>query len=265
MRDSFRVNFLIVGAQKSGTTALASFLAQHPEICHSPRKELHFFDSPEFDDTAPPTQIDAEYRRGFPNFSGERLIGESTPIYMFRPQIAARIQRYNPRMKLIAILREPAARAISQYQMFVQRGEESQSMLQAFIREGIYSRLQNTRWRGKLRERSYLARGFYTQQIRNLLRHFDRRRILFLRNEDLMNDHEATLQRIYEFLEVRDRSIVAPAAPVAVGDYRVGTPWLLPRALRLFFAPEIRRLEKLLGWNLISWRQPEGLRSGEAP
>jgi hypothetical protein len=49
---------MIVGAQKSGTSALASFLAQHPQISHSPKKELHFFDSPKFDDSTSASEVE---------------------------------------------------------------------------------------------------------------------------------------------------------------------------------------------------------------
>ncbi len=103
MKHAFQVNFLIVGAQNCGTKALAAFLAHHPEICHSPKKELHFFDSAGFDDFAPSEKIAFEYRHTFANCAGQALVGESTPRYLFLPQVAERIYRYNPAIKLIVI------------------------------------------------------------------------------------------------------------------------------------------------------------------
>ena len=76
----FQVNFLIIGAQKSGTTALAHFLSLHPEICHSPRKELRFFSAPDFDQREPVEALGRRYRAHFPNYNGQALVGESTPI-----------------------------------------------------------------------------------------------------------------------------------------------------------------------------------------
>ena len=69
-KSLFHVNFLIVGAQKAGTTALSSFLSQHPEICFAHNKEVHLFDSPSFRDSWTFETVNEEYRKYFPNFNG---------------------------------------------------------------------------------------------------------------------------------------------------------------------------------------------------
>ncbi len=250
-----RVNFLIVGAQKSGTSALASFLAQHPEICHSPKKELHFFDSPQFNDDDSAAAIEASYHSAFPNYCGQPLVGESTPIYMFLPQVAGRIHRYNPAMKLIVLLRDPVARAISNYHMRITRGSEFRPMAQAFLLEGLNLLRKSHRAPEKLPPRSYLARGFYSRQIANLLRYFDRDQILILRHDEFVDQRENILQRVYQFLGVQDRSFIASAASVAAGDYKVATPSYVAFFLRLVFAREIHRLEKAMNWDLTAWRE----------
>ena len=220
MSQPFQINFLIIGAQKAGTSALASFLAAHPEICHSPKKELHFFDAfPDYEATTE-ADIASAYRAAFPNFGGEALVGESTPIYLFLPHVARRIHRYNPAMKLIILLRDPVARAISHYQMRVNLGRERLSMAAAFLCEFFALPLRRTRWEPRTRARSYLARGFYSRQIRNLLRYFDRNQILILRQSELAGNQAATLRKVYDFLGVNDRSFIAPAALVRSSTFR---------------------------------------------
>ena len=113
-----KVNFMIVGVQKSGTTALSEFCSEHPEICMAKPKEPHLFDAEEFDEAG----LDDNYSKFFDHFKGEAILGEATPIYMFLPEIAKRLHTYNPDLKLLVILRDPVDRAISQYSMSQSRG-----------------------------------------------------------------------------------------------------------------------------------------------
>ncbi len=114
-----RVDFVIGGTQKGGTSALDSFLQQHPEICMpETRKELHFFDR-EADDT--------DYKKYHANFKPKpqhRAIGEASPIYMYWETAPYRIWRYNPQMKWILALRNPVERAFSAWNMETKRGKE---------------------------------------------------------------------------------------------------------------------------------------------
>ena len=98
-----RVDFVIGGAQKGGTSALDSFLRQHPEICMpTTRKELHFFDREE------ENRDYKKYHRNFkPKKNQHRVIGEASPIYMYWETAPYRIWKYNPQMKWILALRNP--------------------------------------------------------------------------------------------------------------------------------------------------------------
>ncbi len=103
-----KVSFLVVGAQKAGTTTLYSHLAGHPPLFMSRRKELHFFDSDEHDWEHPDyTGFEAHFADASPG----QICGEVTPIYMFRRRFLERIRRYNPHIRLVAILRNPISRA----------------------------------------------------------------------------------------------------------------------------------------------------------
>jgi Sulfotransferase domain len=103
---------IILGGAKCGTTSLYFYLIQHPKILPSIKKELFFFNK--FHKTT------EWYRKQFPEIIGEEEItGEGTPIYFVHPQVARRIFDYNPKIKLIVLLRNPVDRAYSQYNHFI--------------------------------------------------------------------------------------------------------------------------------------------------
>src|SRR3954451_25210734 len=120
-----RVDFVIGGTQKGGTSALDAFLRQHPQICMpESRKELHFFDREEnFARTPKYRKYHANFRPG----AGHRVTGEATPIYMYWDAAPARIWSYNAAMKLILVLRNPVERAFSAWNMETKPGAENVS------------------------------------------------------------------------------------------------------------------------------------------
>ncbi|MFN3362066.1 MAG: sulfotransferase domain-containing protein, partial [Pseudanabaenaceae cyanobacterium] len=236
-----KVNFLIVGTQKGGTTALAQFLSQHPDICLAPVKEVHFFDYDRH------YQLGADYYHSFfPNYAGQTSIGEATPIYMYLPHVAPRIAQYNPHMKLIVLLRNPIDRAYSHYQMELQRKWEFLPFPLAIALEPLRLRLpQNLdAERTAKRVHSYCDRGFYTAQLENLYRYFPREQVLVLLQEDLANDHEGTLRQIYQFLGVNAPPQLPAPAQVLVGNYQPLAP-LRRRILQQRFRQEIANLQRL--------------------
>ena len=96
-----RVDFVVPGAQKGGTTALATYLREHPEIC-MPRgmKEMHYFSN----DSGHFAQADVDhagYHGKFHPQGAQRLWCDATPIYMFHESAPARIRDYNPGMKMM--------------------------------------------------------------------------------------------------------------------------------------------------------------------
>src|SRR5687768_5412221 len=109
-----RLNFLVMGAQKSGTTALAYFLMQHPEIYMPPDKEVHFFDNDRLFRGRSAVDYRA-YHNALNVPPGARMVGEATPIYMYWKPAPKRIKQYNPVTKMIFILRNPIDRAYSHY------------------------------------------------------------------------------------------------------------------------------------------------------
>ncbi len=260
MPPSFKVNCLIVGAQKSGTTALANFLGEHSEICIAPWKELHVFDAPDYEET--PSFCDQQYARAFPNYHGQRWVVDATPAYLYLPFVAERIHRYNPEMRLIAILRNPVERAISHYAMEVSRLAEHLPLYAALAAEQLrlWRDRRNLAWTSSARAHSYVDRGFYSIQLQRLIDRFSREQILALRTDDLRHHHVETLERVYAFLGVErparfpEQRYIRPVLGEGVVERSMEAPPLARVLLKQIYRSEITRLENLLGWHLDDWR-----------
>ena len=241
------VDFMIVGAQKCGTTALAHFLAQHPDIGMSRPKEPHLFDAPEFlPDDCTPRQLDERYAGNFAHCRDVALRGEATPIYLYLPDVAPALKRYNPNLKLIVLIRDPVARAISNYRMQKSRSREHLPFWLALLSEPfrLLREQDALAARSPSREHSYRGRGLYSLQLRNLYRYFPRDQVLIHRSEALMYDHDAVLREVFTFLGVRPGVAIQPRTVFPSG----GGPShpLSSRLLRLSYLAESRRLRNML-------------------
>jgi hypothetical protein len=193
-------DFIIVGAQKSGTTSLYKYLLSHPNIIgiHHQRpdgkttwgKEIHYFGS-NFD------RNEWWYRFHFPltlTLSRENAItGEASPEYIYHPHAAERIASPVPEVKIIVLLRDPVDRATSIYWHQVRKGVENLSIEEAFRKEP--ERIRNDKLRMKYdifyfghnqKHFSYLGRGIYVTQVEKCLQHFDRNQILIIPSKDLL-------------------------------------------------------------------------------
>jgi len=240
-----RVDFVIGGTQKGGTSALDSFLRQHPEICMpDTRKELHFFDREE------ENRDYKKYHRNFkPKKRQHRVIGEASPIYMYWDTAPYRIWKYNSKMKWILTLRNPVERAFSAWNMETKRGKEKLSFAEAIEKESERSREALP---SQHRVYSYVDRGFYAHQVRRLFNIFGKDNCLVLLNEELRNDHKNSLRRVFEFLGV-DSSFVPPEASVFEQEYSIQIDNQLRSRLIDIFYFDIKELERLLGKDLSTW------------
>lgn len=213
------LDFMIVGVQKGGTTALSYFLAQHPQLAIADGKEVHLFDAPDYSPEWSRAQIDQRYAGHFHQATTDTLWGEGTPIYCYWPEIAAELQRYNPALKLIMILRDPVERAISQYAMEKARGDETLPLWLAFLLEPYRLwRDPGRKQRSARRCHSYCSRGNYSAQLENLRRYFPDTQILVMENSELINQHRKSLQKVCEFLGVSGDQL-PEAATIFSGDY----------------------------------------------
>jgi hypothetical protein len=204
-------NFFIVGAQKAGTTSLYHYLNQHPQVYMSPIKEPFFFDH-EMDSKGevvrrefgghrqPPrfTNIE-EYSALFEGVRGEKAIGEATPLYIYAPGTAERIERYVPGAKSIALLRNPADRAYSAFLYAVRIGVEPLTDFAQALREEPL-RMRNG-WHYVFH---YRSRGLYYQQLKRYYEVFGRERLGVWLYEDMREDPASVAQSVFRFLEVDD-------------------------------------------------------------
>ncbi len=247
-----RVEFVIAGVQKAGTTALDSFLRAHPSLCMPQRKELHFFDDERLDWRSP------DYRRYHESFAPQtgQICGEATPIYSYWAPSLSRIRIYNPDMKIILCLRDPVARAWSHWEMEVSRGAERQTFGSAVgpgrqrVRSG-----PGSQW-GCHRTYSYVERGLYVPQIKQMMALFSRSQLLFIDQAALRSDHRGSLDRICDFLGVArfatypHQKIIRPLPKRT----DLGTiPSAMAHALARLFAADTLQTEQHTGLDLSHW------------
>lgn len=245
--ETRKINFLIMGTQKGGTSALAKFLSEHEQIGMAAQKEVHFFDHDKFFDPLVNYQDYHDYFSDVISSPQYQVIGEATPIYMYCQNAPQRIAQYNPKMKLIFILRNPLDRAYSHWTMNRRRGLEFLSFSEAI-------RLENERLKVApegYRFYSYVERGYYSQQIKKIMELFPRKQMLFLKNEDLKVRHIPTLNRVYDFLGVK--RLNQPQYFIKFNFYQPMEAWE-QEYLAQKYARELNELESLLNWDCSEWK-----------
>ena len=227
-------DFVIIGAQKGGTSFLYYLLTRHPLVEPAARKELHFFDQPEYFDNG------AEwYRRCFPRLSskdGQRSItGEATPYYLFDPPVAKRMAEIVPKARLIALLRNPIDRAYSHYQMQVKRGTELRTFEEAIEQHS-----------------SYVSRGIYVDQLLRWFEFFSKEQMLILKSEDFFERPVETLKVVLTFLDLPDWQPEASELQQKrhTGIYKQKMDPSTRRRLEAYFEPYNQRLYEYLDVNL---------------
>jgi len=244
-----RPDFLIVGAQKCGTTSLFHFLSQHPLVCMPEVKEVHFFDLRYQKGTN--WYLD-QFRVPF-SFVKKFVAGEASPYYIFHPLVPERVAKHLPGVKLIFMLRNPVIRAYSHFYHQKKLGTEPlDSFREAVAIEA--ERLGQEEFR-LMREEimisqhfqdfSYIARGMYAQQIERWLRFFPMSQMHFIKSEDFFANPEDEMRQVHRFLGVPE-IIPDDIIPQNSNEY----PALdedFANELKLLFAEDTKILTGLIG------------------
>ena len=240
--------FLVIGAQKAGTTALYAYLRWHPEITGPSWKEVSFFDRHWW-------RGEAWYRGQFPLRASERLVGEASPSYLFHPLAPERARALVPEAKLVALLRDPVERAYSQYQHEVALGREPLSFEDALEAEEERTRGELERLVADPRyfsrawwDHTYAARGLYAEQLERWLAVYPREQLLVLTTEELGERTAETYAAVLSFLG-RARHALEDYPRVFDRDYAPMRPETRAALAERFVEPN-RRLETLLGRTL---------------
>ena len=244
-----RIDFIIAGTQKGGTTALDEYFRTHQNICMADKKEVHFFDEDRYFEKKSPNY--SKYHKYFSPNDYSQVIGEATPIYMYWNKAIERIHVYNPQIKLIIILRNPIDRAFSHWNMERDKGRESRTFLTAILDED--SKINSPNY-SQNKILSYLDRGHYSQQIKNIYNYINKNQLLILRSEDLRENPDNTLMNIAEFLSI------PPFDPVYHKEVNSRSyPHKMSKEeltfLKNFYQEEFSSLEDILGWDLSSWKK----------
>ncbi len=257
-------DFLVIGAQRAGTTSLFRALATHPGVLTPvlQTKGVHYFD------TSYDKPLDW-YLAHFPTTLARKLAqrrtrvavvsGEASPYYVFHPAAPARIARDLPETRLIVMLRDPVVRAHSHYHHMLFEGHESAATFEEAIDleparlEGEEERLlADPGYVSKHHQHhSYLARGEYASQLQRLQALFPPERMLVLDSHRVFAEPREGLRRVLHFLGLPEHPAVAFKA-LNSGEY----PKMLPgtqRRLREHFEVSDRELPRLLEWTP-SWR-----------
>lgn len=195
-------NFVILGAQKSATTFVLRCLGEHPQVFMVP-DEVFCFEDPEYARFDP-----RELERLFEGATGQTAFGIKRADYLAKPIVPARIHRHLPGARLIAVLREPVARALSAYFYYVKLG-----LLPVLpLDEGMALLLDRTMPPEYSRAPDILEYGRYQPQLERYLELFPRDRLLILVQEELARDNAGAMRSVYDFLGVD-----ADFAPRGVG------------------------------------------------
>ena len=249
-----RLNFIVPGAQKSGTTALHYFLKKHPQIALPDRQEMHFFDDEGIFSHQP---VDYELlhrhfrvRAGLALINRRLLVGEVTPSYLYWKPAMERIANYNPQIKLVILLRNPIDRAFAHWNMQRFKGREFLDFLDALKEEPRKIAQPLTI---ESRRFAYLDRGFYSRQLECVFKFFPREQVHLVKFETFRDRKQETLDSIFDFLGVKrlrnirdkDRNVV-PYERAMRPDER--------KYLSEVFLAEIAKLEQMLGWDLADWK-----------
>jgi len=246
-------DFLIIGMQKSGSSALYDYIIRHPNIHPALRKETHFFEL---------EMGRRSYRSYFPTIFKKFIVskinkekfltGEATPNYTFFPYCAEKIYEKLPKSKLIIILRNPVDRAYSQYQMKVRRHQEDLSFEEGIEqeKERLYKdertsdlEYYNSR---NFNLYAYLSRGLYAQQLKIWFKLFPKEQFFILSTEELKNNESDMLNKIFEFLDL-PKFTLGKVEKVLVGNYKSKMNDETRTKLIEYFKPHNEEFFKMIG------------------
>jgi hypothetical protein len=250
-------DFLVVGGGRCGSSALIRLIRTHPNVMKDPPRELRFFDH---------AGSFAAYRRKFPyrwqvwarEIAGARptISGEKTPTYLLHKRAPQRVRRRLPEVLLIALLREPAARAASMWNLQRHLGTEARSFEQALADElgdewrrdpaAAGERVLRADREGRHAPRSYVRRGLYLPQLQRWHAQFPREQLLILETEQFFRDTPNTIAEVQAFLGIPARP-VSPMGPRRRGWHLEPVDESVLVDLRALFGPQNQRLADYLG------------------
>jgi hypothetical protein len=242
-----RPDFLILGAQKAGTTSLFRYIVDYSENFAPPlRKEIQYF-------TENYEKSPAWYCAHFPLWKRDKKTGEASPTYFFYHKCAERIHESIPNARFVVLLRNPVDRAYSHYNFLnlTERtaGFDPLSFDQAVREEENRLPLpRDTEFTFEYKKYSYKARGRYYEQLSRWLEYFPLDQFLIIETEELSGNPRGTLEKIFGFLGLRfNRSIESAAFRRYNENKYEGMSQETRKYLEEYFRPFNEKLFSLIG------------------
>lgn len=248
-------SFIIIGAQRCGTTSLYDYLSHHPQIIPSPVKELFYFDDYyqrpiEWYKSFFPTQKQREKLER--DLVASVITGEASPSYFFHPYAAKRIKETLPQIKLILVLRDPIERAYSHYNHIKRLNREPLSFEEALAKEveritpDIEKLAKDEFYKAdQRRDYSYLTRGYYAKQLTEWYKYFPKEQLLVVQSEEFYRETPRVYNEIVEYLGLNSYTLPVFEAKNAL-KYAKMAPETKEK-LKAYFAPKNEELYELLG------------------
>ena len=237
VRSSSRMipQFLIIGAQKGGTSSLFYYLKSHPQIKRAIKKEIHYFNI--FFDKG-----QKWYLAHFPSKSSSYMTGEASPDYIFHPNTPERVKSLNPKMKIIVLLRNPIERAYSAYQMNKRLNIDPRSSFEdAVYFELNHKDIDSTQYTYDRHNFFYLKRGKYAEQLSHWSKYFPKDQLLIINSHQLFNETIDTVSQVQHFLNIELRK-PSSVKPMNVGHYPPITKELTT-SLAEYFKEDLQHLK----------------------
>jgi len=236
-------DFLIIGAMKSGTSSLYRNIVNHPQIVSATKKEVHFFDK-KYD------QGLEWYLSHFPLLTENKehfVTGEASPRYLIHPDAPKRAYDTLPKVKLIALLRNPVDRAYSHYHHMERKGKEPLSFKEAIEREAgqFNQNMEQVLENYKAISSSYLTRGIYANQLKRWMEFFPKEQFLIVKSEEFFADPQSIFNQVTDFLQLPEWDFLNQKQ-WNVGQYN-NMDVQIREQLQAFFKPHNERLYELLG------------------
>lgn len=193
------LDFIIIGAQKSGTTTLWKLLDEHPDVFVPAGKEIAFFNKDPYDADA----YGAYVREHFGRASSDQIIGKATPHYLNDPMAASRIEEKLPNCKLIVILRDPAERTLSHFRMSLRRELETrhfEEMIHQELQPQALEAARTMRTGETSESHTYIAWSEYGRLLSAYQSYHNKGQLLILFTSDLEDNPLATMEKLLKFV-----------------------------------------------------------------
>lgn len=238
------IDFIIAGTMKSGTTSAMEHFDHHPEIS-MPKKEIHYFD------------IKENYQKGIQwykthfNYS-KKMVGDKAPDMMYMYSCLELLQMINPQVKIIVFLKNPIERAYSHWKMTRDLFGNKNSF-EFCIDDELNNRMNENRSYHVSFFSHFIQRGFYFEQIVEILKYFPRENLHITISEKMRDNTDDAYQKVFTFLDVKNFHSNFEEKFVSKTDDKIDKNSKMYKNLKKIFKKDVSELEKFLGYKTGWW------------